>query len=53
MLNGRRGFTWILAFVVFMGVLGLSSGPGAQAPARVEPASLVIHNGKIVTVDEA
>lgn len=53
MLNGRRGFTWILALFVFMGVLGLSSGPGAQAPARVEPASLVIHNGKIVTVDEA
>jgi len=29
-----------------------AAGPGAQAPPRVEPATLVLQNGRIVTVDE-
>ncbi|MEI6666976.1 MAG: amidohydrolase [Acidobacteriota bacterium] len=30
-----------------------AAGPGAQPPKGVEPATLVIHNGKIVTIDDA
>ena len=43
----------VVLFVMFAGVLAAASWPDAQAPARVEPATLVVQNGRIVTVDEA
>jgi hypothetical protein len=48
----RRSLRLVL-FVGLAGVLGAASWPSAQAPARVEPATLVVQNGRIVTVDEA
>jgi hypothetical protein len=33
-------------------LLAVASGPGAQTPSRADPATLVLHNGRIVTVDE-
>jgi hypothetical protein len=47
----RRSLRLVL-FVGLAGVLGAASWPSAQAPARVEPATLVVQNGRIVTVDE-
>jgi predicted amidohydrolase YtcJ len=41
------------ALAAFAVVWLSAAGPGAQAPSPAEPASLVIHNGRIVTVGEA
>jgi predicted amidohydrolase YtcJ len=48
----------VLVVLVVFAVLALAFGPlafgpSAQVPVRVEPATLVIDNGKIVTVDQA
>ena len=50
---GIRGSIRVLALLVLFSVLTLAAGPVAQVPVRIEPATLVIHNGKIVTVDGA
>jgi predicted amidohydrolase YtcJ len=44
----------LIVFAVLALAFGpLAFGPSAQVPVRVEPATLVIDNGKIVTVDQA
>jgi len=44
----------VLAVLTVVGVLTLAAvSRMAQAPARVDPATLVIHNGTIATVDES
>ncbi len=48
-----RGSLRLVVLVVIAGVLPAAAWLGAQAPPRVEPATLVLHNGRIVTVDEA
>jgi len=50
---GPRGSWRFVVLVVLAGVPGAAAWLGAQAPPRVEPATLVIQNGRIVTVDEA
>ncbi|MCX6543957.1 MAG: amidohydrolase family protein [Acidobacteria bacterium] len=50
---GIRSSIRVSALVVLFSFLALAAGPVAQAPVRVDPATLVVHNGKIVTVDEA
>ena len=50
---GHRRSIRVSALVVAFSALTMAAGPMAQAPARVDPATLVIHNGKIVTVDDA
>ena len=42
----------LIVLVALAGVLPASAWLGAQAPPRVEPATLVLHNGRIVTVDD-
>ena len=53
MAIGPRGSWRFVVLVVLAGVPGAAAWLGAQAPPRVEPATLVIQNGRIVTVDEA
>jgi hypothetical protein len=47
----RRSFR-VFVLSVLAAVLAVAAGPGAQTPPRVDPATLVLHNGRIVTVDE-
>ena len=53
MLTSARGSFRVLVLSVLAVLLSVPAGPRAQAPARVEPATLVLHNGKIVTVEAA
>jgi len=48
-----RGSLRALVLTVLAVLPAVAAGPGAQAPPRVEPATLVLHNGKIVTVEAA
>ncbi len=48
----RSSFRTLLLSVLVV-LLAVAAGPGAQAPPRVEPATLVLHNGKVVTVEAA
>ncbi len=52
---GIRRTVRVSALLVLASALVMAAGPVAQvpSPARVDPATLVIHNGRIVTVDEA
>jgi hypothetical protein len=43
----------MLVLAAVTGALAPAARPAAQAPARVEPATLVLRHGKIVTVDDA
>jgi len=51
--SSARGSCRVLVLSVFAVLLSAAAGPRAQAPVRVEPATLVLHNGKIVTVEAA
>jgi hypothetical protein len=42
----------MLVLSILAVLLAVVAGPGAQTPSRVDPATLVLHNGRIVTVDE-
>ncbi|MCX6550491.1 MAG: amidohydrolase, partial [Acidobacteria bacterium] len=53
MATGVRGSVRVLILMVLAVAVTGVAGPGAQAPARVEPATLVLQNGKIVTVDDS
>jgi hypothetical protein len=48
-----RGSFRALVLTVLAVLPAVAAGPGVQAPPRVEPATLVLHNGKIVTVEAA
>jgi predicted amidohydrolase YtcJ len=48
----RRALVSVLLASVGVGML-LQGRPGAQAPQRAEPATLVLRNGNIVTVEQA
>ncbi len=51
----RVAARWLLASCLLLSAgFGpvLSGAPSAQAPARVEPATLVVHNGTIYTVEQ-
>ena len=52
MLTSVRGSFRMLVLSVLAVLLAVAAGPGAQTPSRVDPATLVLHNGRIVTVDE-
>ncbi len=43
----------LLGLAAIAAVIAASARPSAQAPPRVEPATLVLRNGRIVTVDDA
>jgi hypothetical protein len=51
-INLRRSLG-VVVLVVVAAVLGATAWPGAQVPPTVEPATLVLQNGRIVTVDDA
>jgi hypothetical protein len=51
-INLRRSLG-VVVLVVVAAVLGAAAWPGAQVPPTVEPATLVLQNGRIVTVDDA
>ena len=42
-----------ISLLVVLSALALRAVPAPQGTARLEPATLVVHNGKIVTVEEA
>jgi predicted amidohydrolase YtcJ len=52
-LTSARGSFRVLVLSVLAVLLSVPAGPRAQTPAGVKPATLVLHNGKIVTVDAA
>lgn len=49
---GIRRSIRVSALIALLSALATAAGPAAQTPARIDPATLVIHNGKIVTVEE-
>jgi predicted amidohydrolase YtcJ len=53
--NNIKGSMRVCSLLVWMAFITRAAGlgAGAEAPARIEPATLVLHNGKIVTVDAA
>ena len=53
MPTGIRGVLRVFALVVLISSAVVAAGPVGQAPARVEPATLVLHNGTVATVDDA
>jgi len=51
-LTSVRGSFRVRVLSVLAVLLAVAAGPGAQTPSRVDPATLVLYNGRIVTVDE-
>jgi predicted amidohydrolase YtcJ len=51
--NGIKGSIMACSLLVWMAMMAGATGSGAEPAARIEPATLVLHNGKIVTVDAA
>jgi predicted amidohydrolase YtcJ len=51
-LTTARGSFRVFVLGILAVLLSTTAGPGAQTRSRVDPATMVLHNGRIVTVDE-
>jgi predicted amidohydrolase YtcJ len=51
--NGITGSMKACSLLLWMAMMAGAAGSGSELPTRIEPATLVLHNGKIVTVDAA
>jgi predicted amidohydrolase YtcJ len=50
-INRIKGSIRACSLLAWIAVMAATAGPGAESPTRIDPATLVLHNGKIVTVE--